>query len=107
MSWRNLLKSTNVHTRNIRNLRNIDSNISDISYISTFTETKKPSLSQILDLSKEIEAFEERAGIIEFDGETTREEAEQLAYAQLMHKLENNACFSWLSFNKNWKRNYH
>ncbi len=68
---------------------------------------RKPTIKQILDLSRELEAFEERAAIIEFDGETTREGAEQLAYDKLIEKLENDECFSWFTFNKHYKKFYH
>ncbi len=100
MSWKNILKAEPIQTRNTSKIRNIKPNFSDISDLAGVSESIKPSLRQIIDLSRELEAFEERAAIIEFDGEKPRNDAEQLAYELLMEKLENKLCFSWLIFNK-------
>jgi len=94
-------------TANSANHENKSPGISNFSKISsknlkntTLWTTNKPSLEQILSLSKELETFEERAAIIEFDGEQTRKEAEKMAYEALIQKLESCINFAWLTFNK-------
>ena len=82
------------------NISNNSFNIPDFPDIPGVTETKKPTLECFLALANEIEAFEERAAIIEFEGDKTRNEAEKLAYESLIKRLVSNQGYSWLVFNK-------
>lgn len=91
----------------ISNFSKISSESLEKSKFETRGKQTKPSLEQILELSSELEAFEERAAIIEFDGTHARSTAEKLAYDALMIRLERNSCFSWLIFNTHHNKTQH
>lgn len=91
MGWRDILQSSPAEAGKMGKMGNIQDlrpQISHISQISPVQESKTITLEQVLELSCLISEFEERAAIMQYDGEMTREQSEQMAYKEFIDNMK-------------------